>query len=369
MSAASALAKELAAKLSALRRFTEANRNVHRALKDGIVEADCLSTKLRDLLAEVQVAQAMQAPTSASRGRKTSIDASTAAVESPPKATPAKKASKVPQKPVEPTSGRSSLPLGAGASACPVPAPRKRSSFPVQQQKQQQQQPQQQQPRQQRVKVRPTRRDAEIVASLPTLPAGAQGPSGTYASVLRRMMSAPDGMPNVKAVRCTHGGEIIFRLADPANLETVSKLIQEVAPEVGVRKRIPTVKVVVKDLHPGIDRSDISDSLAKAVGGIEGIRVGGLKSSYGGLRTCVAEVPWSAASRALIKSGKAQIGLTQCRVVAGISEERCFRCCAKGHRAGDCCGPDRSDLCWRCGEKGHKAVGCKKSRGAKKSRW
>jgi hypothetical protein len=212
---------------------------------------------------------------------------------------------------------------------------------------------------------KPSRKRAEVVISVPDmLGPMEEGPrlpkSTSYASVLRRLMGA-ENLPKIKQIRCNHQGEIVLGLTNPSSLSEVTEAVRECAPEAKVKTRIPTMRLEIRGIHPGVERGDISASLAREIGAEDPalIRVGGLRPSFGGLKVCSAEVPWSAAARALVRRGAAVIGLISCRIVTTSTESSCYRCWGPGHLARECRGADRSALCKRCCGEGHRAADCR----------
>lgn len=372
MTSVYALARELSEKLGALKGYTEAKRTVHRALKDGIMEAEGLSTKLCSLLAQKRVAPAMQEPKIASSTKASSREKGTpsAAAERHPRAPTAASSRKACG--AAKNSGRLSGNTEPGPSrdqeqrasakrpqdlpAGPVPAPRKHSSLPTPKPRQQQQPREQQKRPQKRVR----REDLIIVEA-----SKEQGASAgiTYAQMLRRIteLHKEEKASPVKKIRVS-GGVIKMAASDTNALLNIAT---RATANTGYRARLVmrTTKVTIRDLDAGATKEDVTDALRDAADFSEdkGGKIDPLRPSYGGTQTVTVTLPIAPKVAAILREGRIVVGMVRCRIAERVEVQRCFRCLGFGHRAGHCKGEDRSTGCHNCHEAGHRAVNCKKA--------
>ena len=93
------------------------------------------------------------------------------------------------------------------------------------------------------------------------------------------------------------------------------------------------------------------------------VRVGPIRVTPGGRRSCWASGPDSAIRR-VANAGGVRVGLVSARVVLLDTRPlQCYRCLETGHLGHRCTNvADRSGRCFRCGGPDHKVAGCTANR-------
>ena len=213
------------------------------------------------------------------------------------------------------------------------------------------------------------RRRAELPAVLVTV--GEEG-GITYAEVMREVESKVDsaslGIGDIR-VRPTLSGARLFEIPGQGGREKAEALAKSFAEALqgrGVRVSRPARRAEVR--VGGLGDSATATAVAAAMAGAGGcpvadIRVGPIRVTPGGRRSCWASGP-DAAIRRVANAGGLKVGLVSARVVLLDTRPlQCYRCLEQGHLGYRCTNPaNRAGLCFRCGAPDHKAAGCSAAR-------
>lgn len=162
----------------------------------------------------------------------------------------------------------------------------------------------------------------------------------------------PDEL-GIKSVRNGMNGAIVVECGNKNEAEGFANIINEklgadYSAEIEQSKR-PRIKIL------GVDGDYKSDELAEILkdqNGIEDIQflkvlkcIPSKRNAENGF-SLICEVDASTFER-VMRKGKLDIDLVRCRVYETIELLRCFKCCAYGHKSGDCRNTQR---CAKCAE-------------------
>lgn len=180
----------------------------------------------------------------------------------------------------------------------------------------------------------------------------------SYASVLRSVhIAAKDTKANVRSIRRTPKGELIFRLgrSDEGAKELQAILTEVAGPTATIRRSFPSRVINIKDLDEVVTKEDVITAITMSLGEEQrsSVEILNMRPAHSGTQVCAVRMPRTSKTDTLLKEGRVKIGLVWCRVRERVEVLRCYRCLNFGHIAARCDGPDRSKECRRCGQMGH----------------
>lgn len=184
--------------------------------------------------------------------------------------------------------------------------------------------------------------------------------AASYAEILRSVhASTKNKKLDVKAVRKTQRGELIFRMgrkADGAEADALQAIITEAAgPLAKIHRVVQSRDVEIRDLDEGVTPEEVIEALKENKISTSSAK---LRPAHSGTQACMIKLPCTPETDALLRNGRIKIGLVRCRIRESVKVRRCYRCMGYGHFAAKCKAPDRSKLCLRCGQDGHKIANC-----------
>lgn len=189
----------------------------------------------------------------------------------------------------------------------------------------------------------------------------------TYADVLRdmkRKVNLSEIGVDVSSIRRSRTGDLLISLkksngsADKLKEALKTSLSADIEVKTLARKYL----LDIRDMDESVENEEIIDALvnlSEEVADRSSVVIRNMRESYGQTKQALVEVPECLALKAL-KKRKIKIGWLLCRVKEKERILQCFRCLERGHTIAGCTGKDRRNLCKRCGEEGHKAITCQK---------
>lgn len=189
--------------------------------------------------------------------------------------------------------------------------------------------------------------------------------SSSYADILKEMKTVikPEEIGvSIRKIRRTKDGNVLVEMMKGEG--QAKKLESAIKESLGEDMQVHTLTekflVDIRDIEESTKEEEIVDSVLQASGETDAgeIKVRNMRDYYGGTKQALVEVPANIAST-ILKRNKIRVGLVVCRIRRKIFAKRCYRCLEHGHLARSCKGTDRSQACMKCGINGHKAKECK----------
>lgn len=166
---------------------------------------------------------------------------------------------------------------------------------------------------------------------------------------------------NITGMRKTKKGSLLLEVR--GDQDAVNLVRSEVSRAVGtganVRQLQQRTMLEIRDIDTWSNRDDIADSIVNETSvKRDMVNVVSLKNVYGRSQTALVLLPTNEAN-AIVACGRINISVVSCRVrVAENRKRRCYRCLAFDHESKECRGMDRRNCCRRCGKVGHFAKDC-----------
>ena len=187
----------------------------------------------------------------------------------------------------------------------------------------------------------------------------------SYANVLKEMKTTikPEEIGiGIKKIRKTKEGNVLVEMTkgEGQAIKLENAIKGSFGDNIQVQRNAEKFLLDIRDMEETTDEKEIISSILDASNGEDAnnIKVCNIRDYYGGTKQALFEVPVKVAMT-ILKGNRIKVGLVICRVRRKIVTKRCFRCMESGHIARSCHGKDRSRTCRRCGIDGHKSNECK----------
>lgn len=192
-----------------------------------------------------------------------------------------------------------------------------------------------------------------------------QSGNSTYADIVKKMKTSikPEEIGfGIQKIRKTKEGDVQIVVGNrDGNVKKLEDIIKSsLGEEVRIQTRVEKFFIDIRDMEETTDEEEIISSIVEAVNDTEArsnIQVRNIRNFYGGTKQALVEIPANIAAT-LLKNTKIRVGLVQCRIRQKIFAKHCYRCLEQGHIARNCQGKDRSKMCRKCGIDGHKSNSC-----------
>ncbi|CAG9861798.1 unnamed protein product [Phyllotreta striolata] len=178
----------------------------------------------------------------------------------------------------------------------------------------------------------------------------------------RRVVIVPvkDQCIRGKGVQMTQNVEEIKEvIKDIEKKEIVNVISMARIPTEVIRKSCERDQKIVQILDITADRTkeEIEDAIKEELGDTD-FEISSIRTCRDGNQAATVKVNRQVAED-MVRRGRVEIGLIQCRVNEWVPLMRCYRCLQFGHRRDTCKGEDRTNTCFKCSKQGHVAKDCK----------
>ncbi|XP_046681479.1 uncharacterized protein LOC124368248 [Homalodisca vitripennis] len=169
----------------------------------------------------------------------------------------------------------------------------------------------------------------------------------------------------IKSIRRTQNGDVLLELGKSRDKDGFAASLKAALGDKGsIRTLQPRCSVEIRDLDALSTEDEVIKALKKALpelpGEAGGLKVWLTKPNRSQQRMAIAELGEKHANK-LLSLQHLRFGWVSCRLKQRVIVQRCYRCLAFGHSSRTCRGPDRSFNCLRCGDQGHKKKDCTSS--------